>query len=105
LGTPTDGNRIYGPPVAPLGLPAAPDGCERHLQHLPGTAGCIEAIAELRVHDPAEFRVHVVALENGEDGELQLGQINAFEAGKRLDSRHGCASYNGGGGRQGTMAP
>ena len=78
--------------MAPLGLPAAPDGLERLGEHLPGAAGQVEAIAELRVHEAAEFWPAVIRVEDGQDRDLQLGQVDAFEARQRLDSRHGRAN-------------
>jgi hypothetical protein len=71
----------------------AADDCDRPVEHGPRTTALIEAIAELRIaHTAAPFRVHVVALENGEDGELQFGDVDAFEAWQLGGSRHGRAS-------------
>ncbi len=89
LGVPsTDGNRIYGPPVAPLGLLATSDGRERGLQHLPRTAALFEQVAELPVHDAAKFWADVVCIEYGQNRDLQFSEIDVGEVGQRLGSRH-----------------
>jgi hypothetical protein len=54
--------------VAPLGLPAAPDGRERRLQDLPGAAALLEQGAKLRTaHTLAPFRPEAALVEDGQD--------------------------------------
>jgi hypothetical protein len=52
-------------------------------EHLPRTAGCIEAITELRVHEAAKFRPDVVLIEHGQDHQLQFGDVDVGEVGQR----------------------
>ena len=76
--------------AAPLGLSAAleSDGCECLGEHLPSTTGNLEAITELRVHELAKFWVHVVALEDGQNFQLQLCEIDVGNVGQSGGSRH-----------------
>jgi hypothetical protein len=76
-----------------------PEGRERFGEHLPSAAGSFEAVAELCAHDASEFRSAMVRVEHAQNRELQFVDVNVGEV-EPGGSRHGCASYNGGGGRQ-----